>query len=168
MTKTAMRIRTAFAEDVHDVAIRMRNTDFAELSAVGPHTCRSSLALSLATRFGHGEALLVARGHGPNECRVAIGATICWRPHVVSLLFFATDELPSVALPLTRFIRNSLFAELRADGIRRIEAIAMASHAHSRKWLKVLGLAEEAGPFRGYGRDGEDFYQFAWTSCSSA
>lgn len=163
MTKTAMRVRTAFVDDVHDVAMRMRATDFTELAAVSPHTDRSSLALSLATRFGHGEAMLVTSGFGSAEERIAIGATICWRPRVVSLLFFASDALPSVALPLTRFIKNSLFAELRAEGVRRIEAIAMASHTHSRKWLKVLGLAEEGGPFQHYGRDGEEFYQFAWT-----
>ena len=81
------------------------------------------------------------------------------RPNVVSLLFFATDQFPEIALPATRFIKRELFARLKKAGVHRIEAVSMVDHNDTHAWLQTLGLERETEPMIGYGKGGESFIQ---------
>lgn len=155
-----MRIEHAAASDVAAVALNMRHRDYLEFSAVSPCNSRSELADLLTARFGDrpGDVLAVFDGERP----VAIGGLIESRPNVITLLFFATDNFPAVALPLTRFIKRELFPRYIAAGVHRFEAVSMHRHEEAHRWLKILGLKMEAALF-GYGRDRETFVQFAWT-----
>lgn len=153
-----MRIERATASDVAYVALRMREADFRELSALSWAQSREDLADGLAQRYAAQEGAIVA-AHGAEP--VAVGALVEHRPNVVTLAFFATDTLPKIGGPLTRFIRNRLFKPVKTAGAHRIEAVSMVGHHAAHRWIEALGLTLEA-VCHGYGRGGEDYLQFAW------
>ena len=155
-----MMIEPATAQDVAYVAERMRTADADEFLALAHAPDRAALAESLVARYGAHPATIVARtDDGP----IAIGAGVEARPNVVTLLFFATDKFPVVALGLTRFITRNLFSRYREAGVHRIEAVSSESHRAAHRWIRALGLQQEA-VFPGYGRGGETFIQFAWVA----
>lgn len=157
-----MKIEPASVDDVHSVALRMRQRDFEEFSAVTPADTYAGLATLMADRYGGRPDVMCGSDDalGP----ICIGGTIEARPNVISLLFFATDDFPKIALPITRFIRQNLFPKLIAAGAHRIEAVSMDGHDQTHAWLRTIGLEAETGPMRGYGKNREDFVQFSWSA----
>lgn len=154
-----MKIERATPIDLCYVARHMRETDFAEFSAVSTATNREELVDVLMGRYAsRPETICASTKAGP----VAIGAALEVRPNVLALMFFATDEFPSIAYPLTRFIKQRLFPPLVAAGVHRIEAISIEGYTQAQRWLGVLGLKPETGPLRNYGKNGEAFVQFSW------
>src|SRR5690606_23608090 len=91
---------------------------------------------------------------------VAAGAMVGARPNVITLMFFATDDFPKIALPLTRFITKNLFQKYRDNGVHRIECVSIEGYDEAHRWIKILGLHHEA-VFPGFGKNGEAFHQFA-------
>lgn len=156
-----MRIDAADPGQIHDVAMRMRDRDFDEFSSISHADTREKLAEILTSTYGGRDDVMCGSLDGKPIC---IGGTILGRPGVVSLLFFATDDFPSIALPITRFIRRGLFPRYEAAGVHRIEAVAMHTHTETHAWLKSLGLKAETGPLAGYGKNGEAFVQFSKVS----
>lgn len=152
-----MKIERATADAVRHVALNMRDRDFAEFSAVSPADTREQLAGVLSRAYGGRDDVMCGYdGSAP----VCIGGTLEMWPNVITLLFFATDEFPKIALPVTRFIRG-LFRRYEAAGVHRIQAISLAGYDKTHQWLGTLGLQPETGPLKGYGRHGEDFIQFS-------
>lgn len=156
-----MRIDPASVDDVRFAALNMRDRDYEEFSAVSPARDRTELAELLATRYGDRPDVMCGRDDGTAIC---IGGTIEARPNVITLLFFATDEFPKIALPITRFIRKNLFPKLIAAGAHRIEAVSMAGYDQTHAWLRTIGLEQETGLMHGYGKAGEAFVQFSWSA----
>ncbi|MCW4115671.1 hypothetical protein NPA31_011920 [Aurantimonas sp. MSK8Z-1] len=155
-----MRIEAATREDVERVAQAMRQSDVDEFLAVSWAADRHALADSLVERFGqHPDALCFSLDERP----VGIGALIEWRPNVVTILFFATDEFPRIAMAVARFMRARMLPEYRAAGIHRIECIVSAAYTAAQRWIEIVGLTREA-EMPGYGRGGETFLQYAWTA----
>lgn len=153
-----MRIKAATAEDIRTVALAMRARDFEELTALSPVDTRKDLADLLVSRYaGRDDILCGSKARQP----ICIGGTIEGRPNVISLLFFATDDFPRIALPITRFIRNNLFPRYFEAGVHRIEAASMEGYDAAHHWLGTLGLTPETGPMAGFGKRGEAFIQFA-------
>lgn len=151
---------TATPADVAAVARGMRDVDVMEFLATSTAVDRDALAAELLQRYGGRDDLIVARlGADP----VGIGGLIEHRPNVVTLLFFATDAFPAVALALTRFIARRLFPAVRAAGVHRIEALSHGERQDAHRWIGLLGLQHEA-TLRGYGRGGEAFEVFAWVA----
>lgn len=142
-----------------EVATHMRQRDFEEFSAVSGIADRAALAGFLSQRFGRRDGLLVARDRwgGP----ICVGGAVSVRPGSATLLFYATDDFPSIALPMTRFIRRHYFPSLAAAGTHRIECVSLAAYGEMHRWLETLGLQRE-GLFRAYGHGREDFVQYAW------
>lgn len=156
-----MRISEPSKEDVRRVALNMRQRDFDEFSAVSFASSREELAELMAERYGaRSDAMVASAGDEP----ICVGATVMARPNVVSLLFFATDRFPEIALPITRFIRRQLFPRLVKSGVHRIEAVSMCGYEQTHGWLRTLGLDQETQAMHGYGKNGEAFIQFAWSS----
>lgn len=156
-----MIIEQATIKDIRDVALAMRDSDYDEFLAVSFADGREALAASLVERFGgRDDVLAFSDEQGP----VAIGALINARPNVMTLLFFANDRFALIAGDLARWATRELFPRQRAAGVHRIEAIARASHESAKRWIGMLGLEPEGPPFRGYGRRGEAYQQFAWVS----
>lgn len=151
-------IDRATFEQVRHVALHMRQRDFIEFAATSPFDTRAGLADALAERYGGRDDVLCCSVAGEPIC---IGGTIEAWPNVVSLLFFATPSFPRVGLRITRFIRNELFPRYIDAGVHRIQAISLAGYDEVHDWLRTLGMEQEGGLLRAYGKGGEDFVQFA-------
>lgn len=159
-----MRIKDATADDIAYVARHMRDRDLMEFSAVLEADTREDIADILVDRYADLDCLISAwRGNRP----VAVGGAVGIRPNVGSLMFLATDDFPSIVLPLTRFIRRTYFPSLEEVGIHRIECTSLDTYAEMHRWLGTLGMAQEGGPFRAYGKNGENFVPFAWVGNAS-
>lgn len=139
----------------------MRDADYKEFSAMLPVESRYQLVENLTFRYGFRDDTIVAK-HGDEP--VAIGGMLMARPNVVTLYFFATDKLPLIGKALTRWIRKELLPRTKEAGVHRIECISIEGHEEAHKWIRSLGLTQEAPPFRGYGKNGENFIQFAWVA----
>jgi hypothetical protein len=91
-----------------------------------------------------------------------IGAIPLWRG-VWSVYMFATDEFLQVGLPLTKWVRRVMIPALTEDmGCHRAQCHSIEGHTDAQRWLEANGVHREA-PARGYGRNGEDFWVYAWT-----
>ena len=156
-----LRIAEPTYTDVYNVARHMRSDDFREFSGVHDTDDPIELARKLADTYHSYSGVMV--GHDDRGA-VCVGGTIEARPNVITLLFFANDRFPGIALPITRFIRNNLFPKLVDRGIHRIEAVSMAAHTQSHAWLKTIGLTSETEPLRGFGKRGEAYIQFSWVA----
>jgi hypothetical protein len=157
-TAAKMRVEETTPENVRQVAERMRDSDFREFSAVSYAKTRTQLADTMVQIYGeHPGGMCAYLGDEP----VAVGAMIEGRPNVITLMFFATEKMAKIAVPLTRFIRNNVFERYREEGVHRIECISIDGYEAAHRWIEILGLKREA-TFEGYGKRGEKFVQFAW------
>lgn len=158
-----MRLDAPTRGDVRHVAELMRERDVAEFLAVSNVADRHELIEALVDRYGgSADAICAYDGYVP----IAVGAMVQARPNVVTLAFFATDRFPEVALELTKFIRNRLFAQYRAGGVHRIECISAEGYEDAHRWICLLGLEQEAVMPK-YGKGGETYIQFAWVADGS-
>lgn len=155
-----MKISEPDRDAVLEVALGIRDRDVAEFLAISPLETRDQLAASLVTRYATSTDVFVASQHGVN---IAAGAMVQHRPHVVTLMFFATDRFPEIATALTKFIRQRLFPRYRASGVHRIECVSIDGYDEVHRWIELLGLKREA-IMPGYGKNGETFVQFAWAA----
>lgn len=153
-----MRIDEPTRDDVRWVAELMRQRDIDEFLAVGFAENHEALIPQLVERYGNGgDTYCAYLGDDP----VAIGAMALHRPGVLTAGLFATEDFPSVAPPFAKFIRSRLMPKYQAAGIHRIDAIASADNADGHRWMKALGMKEEA-ILRKFGRGGEDFVMYSW------
>lgn len=143
--------------EVRAVAQAMRERDLAEFSAVLPYDTRAEIAEWMALAYGNRIGLLVAGLHGVPIC---VGGAVETRPGSAALAFVATDRFREIALPMTRFIRNTYFPNLRMTGVHRIECVTHAAYRTMHRWLETLGMRREA-EFEAYGKRGETFIQYA-------
>lgn len=153
-------IAPALDEDVRFVAANMRAKDVSEFLALTHAPDRRALEESLLDRYGGHPLMVVAKA---DDVPVAVGGGVELRPNVATLVMFATDRFPDVALGLTRFVARNLFVRYRGAGVHRIEAVSMDGHIAAHRWIRTLGLHREA-VLPGYGRGGETFHQFAWVA----
>jgi hypothetical protein len=93
---------------------------------------------------------------------VSLQGTWAVRPGVWSCWAFGTDEWPHVVLAMTKHSRRFIIPALLRARFHRAEALALATHRDSRRWIEALGAREE-GVRRGIGRHGEDFISYVWT-----
>ena len=153
-----MRVEAANPADVRIVAETMRPRDREEFMAVSPFTAFADLIDAIVARYGdHPNVIVAYDGKTP----VAVGGLIHHRPHVGTLLFFATDGFHRIGADLTRFIKQRLFPGYTLAGTHRIECASLDGYEEVHRWLGVLGLEHEA-TMRKYGRDGQDYVQFSW------
>lgn len=153
-----MRIDVTTPENVRYVAERMRASDYREFSALSHANSRDALTEALVQVYGeHPSGICAYDGEKP----VAVGAMVQGRPNVVTLMFFATEAFPKIALPLTRFITKNLFEKYRTEGVHRIECVSIDGYEEAHRWIKLLGLHHEA-VMSGFGKNGETFHSYAW------
>lgn len=154
-----MKIESAAPGDIRAVALNMRDRDVDEFTAINFADTREELAEALERRYEGDPSVMCGYWKDRPTC---IGGAMQNRPGVVSLLFYATNDFPKIALPMTRWLRNELFPRLIDEGgIHRIEAIAINGRKDVMAWLYTLGLAPETGPLYGYGKRGEAFLLFS-------
>jgi hypothetical protein len=155
-----MRIEPATPSAIRAVAEHMRDQDAAEFLAVSHAETRDELVEGLVSGYGPRDDLIMACTDDLEP--VAIGGLIEHRPNVATLLFFATDAFPQIALGLTRFIRCNLFPKVIEAGVHRIECISIADYTENHRWIQLLGLREPPMLLKRYGKSAEDFLMFAW------
>jgi hypothetical protein len=158
-----MKLDAPSGADVRHVAERIRERDAVEFLAVSHSADKAELVEALVQRYGGAPDAICAYRNGEP---VAVGAMVQVRPNVVTLAFFATDRFPEVALELTKFIRNRLFPQYRADGVHRIECISMVGYDDAHRWIGLLGLEQEA-VLPKYGKGGETYILFSWVEDES-
>ena len=156
-----MMIDVPSVEHVRYVADHIRPKDAEEFLAVSFANTPAELADTLVQRYGgHHEAYAFSDDDGTP---VGVGAMVEGRPNVITLMFFATERFAKLALPIARFTKHRLFPNYRDAGVHRIECISIAGYEHAHKWIRLCGMKEE-GVFRGFGKNGEAFHQFAWVA----
>lgn len=74
---------------------------------------------------------------------------------------FGTKDSRKVIHSITLWVRDNLLREWIRDGITRIEARSIDSHADAHRWLMATGAVKE-GRMKDLGRNGENFLLFAW------
>ena len=153
-----MRVDVTTPENVRHVAERMRASDYREFSALSYANGLLELTALLVRDYGeHPSGICAYASDEP----VAVGAMVEGRPNVITLMFFATDDFPKIALPLTRFITKNLFEKYRAEGVHRIECVSIEGYDEAHRWIKLLGLRHEA-VLPGFGKNAEAFHSYSW------
>ena len=152
-----MRIERADPSSVAYVAMRMRDADWDELSALSWCETREALVEELVHTYTQVAAGIVAVHR---DEPVAVGCLMTLRPRVATLGMFATDKLPLIGRPLTRYVRKSLIEAFLSEGGHRVEAASLLGHHKAHRWLEALGLSEE-GVSSQFGKNRETFVQFA-------
>jgi hypothetical protein len=98
---------------------------------------------------------------GTDEPIGIIGAVPLW-PGVWSVFLFGTDNVKHVGLPLTKWVKRVMMPTLIEDmGCHRAECRSIEGHTDAQSWLEHLGVRRESS-LPGYGRNGEDFWVYAW------
>jgi hypothetical protein len=156
-----MKVVAATPEHVYAVASVMRQHDRQEFMAVSQFAKHHELVESLVKRFGgHPDAIMGGLDDGTPLC---VGGLIQHRPHVATLLFFATDGFDQIGRDFTRFVKQRLFPGYVAKGVHRIECSSIEGYEEAHQWIVFLGLKREA-EMRKFGRGGETYLQFAWVA----
>jgi hypothetical protein len=153
-----MKIEPALAEQIYEVAVDMRDRDFQEIAALNAVADKEELAQLLARKYIGNPDVLCASLNGKPIC---IGGFLPTRQNVISLMMFATEDFPKIGLALTRFIKRQMFPRLDRAGVHRIEALSLSGYDEIHAWLRTLGLAEDGGVMRAFGKNREDFQFFA-------
>lgn len=146
----------ASEEHARFVVSRMTDRHASETAALSPLEGDDLLDV-LVDRFSGGVCATL------DDVPVAVGEVFAARPNVASLGLVTTDDFPPAALHFTRFLRHGLFVSLRANDVHRIECVTRSDFKAAHRWMGMLGLEKEA-EMRKYGRNGEDFTQFAWVA----
>lgn len=154
-----MRIDKPDHQDLYHVTSHMRDRDVEELSAIYPVDGRTDVAWRFRQLY-EGRPDLIC-GYDDDRVPFCIGAPIETRPNVITLGFIATDTFPRHARLLGRWIRGQLFAGMKKAGCHRIETVSIAGYDETHRWLRLLGLRQEA-THSGFGKRGETFHTFAW------
>lgn len=153
-----MKTDRATPEYVRHVAENMRAGDHREfLPLTFAETPEALAELMVSMYADHPAGYSFHDEFGP----VGIGAMVEGRPNVVTLLFFATDRFPGIALEVARFTRRRLFPRYRAAGVHRIECVSIDGYDDAHRWINMVGMNREAA-LPGYGKGGETYHQFAW------
>ncbi len=85
-------------------------------------------------------------------------------PGVWSIWMVATpDFTPATGKEMVRFIRRILRTEMPTRGAHRVECKSLATHTVAHRFIRALGLCEEATQ-RAYGKGREDFIVFSRTT----
>jgi len=92
---------------------------------------------------------------------VAISGMTVTRPGVVSISAFGTDKFRFAARHVIAWVRRWAIPRVRATGIHRGEAYALAANTDSRRYIEASGGELEAELF-GFGCNKEDFTLYVW------
>jgi hypothetical protein len=157
-------IRTPTPGDVLHVARNMRAMDAQEIFLMLKDVNRDTFAAFTSAMVpGARVALGIGLDGNPFCAAVLLVCSAESSPWLASASMFATDEFPRVAPDLIRFIRKTMIPGLLAEGVRRVEARALASYAVTRRFLHAAGAHEEA-VLADHGPNSEDYVLCAWRS----
>lgn len=140
------------------LAHNMRDEDAREIFNTLNHDDPDKLARETCLATALGKAGVAFRNGRPT----GIAGVSPIRSGVWAAWAFGTVEWSLGIMDLTRFIKRDLRDYLERQGAHRLQCESRFDHVTAHRWLEMLGARRE-GVLHGYGRDGSDFIQFAWT-----
>ena len=152
---SAVRVKDTSPDALRHVFANLRECDRAELDATN-----YSLDPDDQTERLMGLATFQFAAYVGETPAAIIGAWPRW-PGVWGVYAFGTDEFPGRSL--TKFARRVMVPALLEAGAHRAECASLGSHWRAHQWLERLGAKREA-ILRGYGKNRETFYLYAWTA----
>lgn len=150
-----MRLEPLSERAVGHIAYNLRQADRDELAAMMDRFDSARIARA-SVRAPYGFVACSDDGI-PVAC---MGAAPWW-PGVYQVGMFATAAWPSVALAVTRHVKQSWIPGIRQAGVRRAHAFSLASHVEAHRWIELLGGVLE-GRLERFGSGGEDFMLYRW------
>lgn len=143
------------------VAKHMRERDRREIGAVMPDFDPVSLAVNVyQLSRAAGVCGLVVSMDKP----VAVVSLTKETPRSAQATMFATNEFKRCGNAVTRYMLKRVLPDVVSKGITRIEARCWEGHTVARAWMARMGAVEEV-VIAGYGANGENFVQMAWSKC---
>lgn len=153
-----IRLGDATKEQVHYIAMNMRERDFQELRALSWFDTREEIAADLAERYG-GRMFCFCFTYKDEP--VAILAGIAMHKSLWNMGFFATDKISKIKKVVTKFCSREFFGGMRTAGAIRVECQSIVGYNEIHKWLLLLGF-RQGQTLEKFGKDGQDFVTFEW------
>lgn len=120
------------------------------------HLAHELLLLRQGAAPGHVEVWTLFWGDAP----AALCGFAQYGPGSAGMIWVAGRNWPYIKMAAHRWWRNFFVPEV-LHKFRRVEFLALAADADSRRWLAFVGFTEEGIAYRA-GKRGEDFVHFAW------
>lgn len=139
------------------ICLNMRERDRAEIFGMRSHDNALWLAAEVVRMAAEGRAVIAQ--HRGVPAGIA-GANRLW-PGCYTIWAFGTDRWPCVAVDLIRWARTDLKSWLLAGGAHRVQCESRSDHVDAHRLLERFG-AERECVLRSYGRDGADYFLYAW------
>ncbi len=151
---TRFEARRALPQEIDTLAQSLRPEDLAELRA----TSFDDDPISLMRPFSAPQAL--QQGFFVDQQPVAIWAAVEQHPGLFMLGFAASSAWRTIAKPASRYIKQQIKPRLVELGMRKGVALSHADHRIAHRWMRWLGMREEAR-FQRHGKLGEDFLVYS-------
>jgi hypothetical protein len=152
-------IRFAEFDDVLFVTEKMRAKDHEEIFAT--RTGYDPVAIANEVMFAGEHKGVAFIAYNSDEQPVCVfGGYQKWQG-VWDMFMFATDEFQTVAIEVTKFMKQRLIKMILATGAHRAECMSLATHKEAHQWLEFFGFSDE-GVRRCWGKNKEDFICFGW------
>lgn len=158
-TTSSMKLTELSADAVLYVAENMRQADKDEIYC-GRWT-DSPYDLTTDVMSAGGVSMVAWHLDEP----VAVIGAVPVSPTLWSVIMFATDKLPEIGLPLTRFLSTTMVNTIFSPGVGGLRAECRSSvvHKEAHRWLELIGFKREA-LLKAVGKNGEDFYLYGFTN----
>lgn len=135
----------------------MRAIDKAEIFGMRAHDNAVLLSYEVLAYATKGKAVIAYDDMKPAGI---VGVTPMW-PGVYTIWAFGTDDWRKVAVDIVRYTRNELKPWLLSHGADRVQCESRFDHLEAHSLLERFGARREA-VLGGYGRDGADYFLYAW------
>lgn len=139
------------------ICLNMRERDRAEIYGMRSHDNPIWLSHEVLAYAAKGWARIAYDGTRPVSIA---GATPMWSG-VWTIWAFGTDDWPKGVVDLVRWTRNELKPWLLHHGAHRVQCESRFDHTEAHTLLERFGARREC-TLSGYGRDGADYYLYAW------
>lgn len=137
------------------VALNMRQDDYEEVMATRWNDSPFEFAADCMRLPGAKLAALDRSG-----AAVAIGGVALHQPGVGQAWMVGTDGIGAMGIEIAHVCRR-VVRQLFLDGvIHRVQAHSIASHTRAHRWMRAIGMKEEAA-VPAFGKRGESFIVFS-------
>ena len=152
-----VEIKDANLRDLSYIMAHMRPGDRAEVMCQFPEGTKT---YELAYGLLHTKHAYVAYLDGKPVAAFGVAEM---NVVTVSVWAVGTPRMKRAVPMITRFFRDLLTPQLIKEGYRTMEARSHAVHLEAHRWMTATGAVQADLPYI-YGRNGEKFITFRWTS----
>ena len=153
-----LEIRDLCVRDASYIAANMREHDFREIGCLWKDWSAVSCGMAAARASIPGWSWVVLYDGQPAAC-YGFSYAAPFDPEHWQAWAFGTDRFKRCVPLITKHLKS--IRDLVEQHCRRLQVITYTEHDIAHGWIEALG-AEREGLLRSYGRNGEDFYIYAW------